>query len=37
MVTRPAVPPYSSITMAAWICWDCIWRSSSSMGLLSGT
>ncbi len=37
MVTRPAVPPYSSMTMAMWICWACISLSSSSTGLDSGT
>ena len=37
MVTSPAVPPYSSITMARWIRSCCISRSSSSTGLLSGT
>ena len=37
MVTRPAVPPYSSTTIAMWVCWACISRSSSSTGLLSGT
>ena len=37
IVTRPAVPPYSSITMARWIRRACISLSSSSIGLLSGT
>ncbi len=37
MVTSPAVPPYSSITIARWIWRACICRSSSSIGLLSGT
>ncbi len=37
MVTSPAVPPYSSITIARWICRACISLSSSSIGLLSGT
>ena len=37
IVTRPAVPPYSSMTMATWIRWVCICLSSSSIGLLSGT
>ena len=37
MVTRPAVPPYSSTTMAKWVWSRCISRSRSSTGLLSGT
>ena len=37
IVTRPAVPPYSSMTIATWIRMLCICRSSSSTGLLSGT
>ena len=35
--TSPAVPPYSSITIATWICLACISLSRSSTGLLSGT
>ena len=37
MVTRPAVPPYSSMTIAMWVRVACISRSSSSTGLDSGT
>ena len=37
MVTRPAVPPYSSTTTAKWVWSRCISRSRSSTGLLSGT
>ncbi len=37
IVTSPAVPPYSSITMAAWVRCACISLSRSSTGLLSGT
>ena len=37
IVTRPAVPPYSSMTIAQWMRRACISRSSSSIGLLSGT
>jgi hypothetical protein len=37
MVTRPAVPPYSSMTTATWIRSRCISRSRSATGLLSGT
>ena len=37
IVTRPAKPPYSSTTIAMWIRWACISRSSSSTGLDSGT
>ena len=36
MVTRPAVPPYSSMTTAKWNWPRCISRSRSSIGLLSG-
>src|SRR5699024_3418372 len=36
-VTRPAVPPYSSMAIATWLRCCCISRNSSSMGLLSGT
>src|SRR5450631_2299650 len=35
-VTKPAVPPYSSMTMAKWFWSRCISRNRSSMGLLSG-
>ena len=37
MVTSPAVPPYSSTTIARWVWSRCISRSRSSAGLLSGT
>ena len=37
IVTRPAVPPYSSMAIATWIRCVCICRSNSSTGLLSGT
>ena len=37
IVTRPAVPPYSSTTTAKWLWSRCISRSRSSTGLLSGT
>ncbi len=37
MVTRPAVPPYSSTTTAKWVWSRCISRRRSSTGLLSGT
>ena len=37
IVTRPAVPPYSSMTIAMWVRWLCISRSSSSTGFDSGT
>jgi len=37
IVTRPAVPPYSSMTTARWMCSACMSRRSSSAGLLSGT
>ncbi len=37
MVTSPAVPPYSSTTIAMCTRADCISRSSASAGLLSGT
>ena len=37
IVTRPAVPPYSSTTIAKWLWSRCISRSRSSTGLLSGT
>ena len=37
MVTSPAVPPYSSTTIAKWFCSRCISLSRSSTGLLSGT
>ena len=37
IVTKPAMPPYSSTTIAA--CWRnrCIWWNRSSTGLDSGT
>ncbi len=31
------MPPYSSMTIAMWMRWACISRSSSSTGLDSGT
>jgi len=37
MVIRPAVPPYSSTTIAMWVRAACISRSRSSTGLDSGT
>ena len=37
MVTSPAKPPYSSTTIAMWMRWACMSRSSSSTGLDSGT
>ena len=37
MVTSPAVPPYSSITIAMWVRLACISRSNSSTGFDSGT
>ena len=37
IVTTPAVPPYSSTTIAMWLRVRCISLSSSSMRLLSGT
>jgi hypothetical protein len=37
MVTSPAVPPYSSMTMATWMWSRCISRSRSPAFLLSGT
>ena len=37
MVTRPAVPPYSSTTIATWVRRACMSRISSSAGLESGT
>ena len=37
MVTRPAVPPYSSTTIATCTRSRCISLSRSSAGLLSGT
>ena len=37
IVTRPAVPPYSSTAMAICTRADCISRSKESTGLLSGT
>ena len=36
-VTTPAVPPYSSTTMAMWNFSACISRSSSDIRLVSGT
>ncbi len=36
IVTRPAVPPYSSTTMALWTCLTCSSRSRSATRLLSG-
>ncbi len=37
MVTRPAVPPYSSTAIAMCTRWDCRSRSRSSTSLESGT
>ena len=37
MVTRPAVPPYSSTTITRWVRAACISDSRSSTGLDSGT
>ena len=37
MVTSPAVPPYSSTTIAKWVRRACMSRSSSSAGFESGT
>src|SRR5712692_7604742 len=37
MVTRPAIPPYSSTTTAIWVLAPCISRSSSATFLNSGT
>ncbi len=36
-MTRPAVPPYSSITTAMWNLSCCISRSSSATRFCSGT
>ena len=37
MVTRPAVPPYSSTTIAHCVCWRWNCFSSSGTRLVSGT
>src|SRR5680860_911552 len=37
IVTRPAVPPCSSTTIAMWNCWRCISRRSSATRFCSGT
>ena len=37
IVMTPAVPPYSSTTMAIWSCALCISESSGMMSLVSGT
>ena len=37
IVTRPAVPPYSSTAIAMWTRWDCRSRSRSSTSFESGT
>jgi hypothetical protein len=36
-VTIPAVPPYSSMTMAMWKRSSCIWRSRAGTFFVSGT
>ncbi|SLH95127.1 Uncharacterised protein [Mycobacteroides abscessus subsp. abscessus] len=36
MVTRPAMPPYSSTSRAMWLRRRCISSSSASSGLESG-